>query len=287
MSEIVYAAGRTDLSDSISTRPLHPEFGVEVSGVDFSRPMTQPVADRIRALADEHFLLLFRGQKLPEDQHVALTGMMGSPIMPAEAAFTSPASPLILFLGNVGRNGEHLAPDEPMTVYFKAAEFWHSDGDYKEKPNYLTILHSLEIPPEGGDTWFASMVAACEALPAEMKDLLADRRMEHPYRGKVSVKGWNGRDLPTVSHPVLRPLPDGRTSLFLCPEGRIEALDEDVSHALVPMLFAHATQDRFVYVHKWKVGDTLIWNNRGLIHQAQTYDKVRHRRLLQRTEIGG
>src|SRR3546814_5304352 len=92
------------------------------------------------------------------------------------------------------RSGQHLAPEEPMTVYFKAAEFWHSDGDYKERPNYLTILHSLEIPPAGGDTWFASMVSAWEQLPEAKRAMLSGKQMEHPYRGKVSAKGWNGRE---------------------------------------------------------------------------------------------
>jgi alpha-ketoglutarate-dependent taurine dioxygenase len=149
------------------------------------------------------------------------------------------------------------------------------------------MLHALEIPPEGGETWFASMVAAYEALPAATQALIADLKMEHPYpnSGK-QVKGWQGTHIEVTQHPLVRRLPDGQKALFVSPfGGQIPGMEKPRSDALVNELLSFATSGPFTYKHQWRFGDTLVWNNRGLVHQAQTWDRVRHRRLLQRTEV--
>jgi alpha-ketoglutarate-dependent taurine dioxygenase len=268
------------------TRPLTEHFGVEVLDFDFSRDFQDEKVDEIRHLADTQFVVLFRGQALSEEQHVEFTGRLGVPIFPTESAFSSPRNPMILRLGNVDYEGRHLDADAPMTRYFISAENWHSDGSYKQQPNYLTMLHSLEIPPEGGETWFASMVAAFAALPEDKKVFLRGKEMIHPYiHGNSKVKDWTGADLKPACHPVVRVLPSGQEALFLSSYegGQIIGMPQAESDALVAELFAFATQPQFMYKHRWKLADTLIWNNRGLIHQAQHYDR-KYRRLLQRTE---
>lgn len=173
-----------------------------------------------------------------------------------------------------------------MTRYFVSAEKWHSDGSYKQDPNYLTMLHSVEIPPEGGDTGFASMVAAFAALPEEDKEFLRGKKMVHPYvHGNSKIKDWTGTKLEPAVHPVVRTLPNGIEALYLSQYEGAHILDMDraESDKLIQRLFDFATQPEFGYTHHWKLADTLIWNNRGVVHQARYFDR-KYRRLLNRTE---
>jgi len=274
-------------STTLTTRPLTGMlmFGTEILDFDVHAQHAQATYDGIKALADERLLLLIRARPMTEEQHVALSSGLGVPDRPVDGSWTSVRNPMILRLGNVAQDGRHLAPTAPQTAYAREAENWHSDGSFRPMPNYLTVLHSLEIPPEGGDTHFASMVAAFDALDLATKKLLRTLQMEHPYPHKdVVIKDWQGQSIKSSTHPVVRSLPDGREALFLSIRGRIVGMDPKESATLINSLFAHCTQARFVYAHRWHVGDTLIWNNRGLIHQAQLYDG-RHRRLLQRTEV--
>jgi alpha-ketoglutarate-dependent 2,4-dichlorophenoxyacetate dioxygenase len=269
------------------TRPLTPNVGVEVSGFRFSANPDAEEMREIQLLADRHFVLLFRDQKVSEAAHVAFSAALGPVIPPVEPTFTSPSNPMILHLGNLDAKGNKLAPDDPATLFTYAPEKWHSDGSYKPIPNYLTMLHALEIPPEGGETWFASMVAAYEALPAETKAIIAGKIMEHPYpnSGK-QVKGWQGTRIEVTQHPLVRHLPQGQKALFVSPfGGRILGMEQEASDALVKQLLEFATAGAFTYKHQWRLGDTLVWNNRGLVHTARPWDRVKHRRLMQRTEV--
>lgn len=196
---------------------------------------------------------------------------------------------MLLHLGNVDMKGHKLPADDPFTSYVDAAEPWHSDGSFKPIPTYLTILHALEIPPERGDTGYASMVAAYEALPQEKKGLLAGKQKSHPYpNSQLKVKDWDGVKIEASVHPVVRELPDGRKALFLAnpfSDGQILSMDSAKSAALAKELLEFATSGPFTYVHKWQLGDTLIWINRGVVHSARGWDRVNHRRLLQRSEV--
>ena len=267
------------------TRPLTDSFGIEILDFDPSIPHTPQTYQAIREMADKHLVLLFRNKKISEEQHVEFSKGLGNIDMPVEGSWSSRRNPAILRLGNVDWEGNHLAQESPQVAYAREAEKWHSDGSFRPVPNYLTVLHSLEIPPEGGDTHFASMVAAFEALDPSLQNKLRALQMEHPYphRGVV-IQDWKGQAIKSSTHPVVRRLQDGREALFISIRGRIPGMDPAENAKLIDDLFVHATQPQFVYAHHWKAGDTLIWNNRGLIHQAQLYDG-KYRRLLQRTEV--
>ncbi|MHA3791200.1 TauD/TfdA family dioxygenase [Sphingomonas sp. YL-JM2C] len=283
MSINTYADGTT-----LRTRPLHEYFGVEVIGVDFTRPIAPETAREILDLADRHFVLLFKGGHLSEQQHVDFTEALGPIIPPVEEAFASTSNPMLLRLGNVAMDGSKLPDDSAAANYGDAGEPWHTDGSFKREPNYLTILHALEIPPERGDTWYASTVAAYEALPQAMKDRIADLRMTHPYPSRhKKTADWQAQQFEDVYHPLARDIPGGKKALFLAhpkSNGQIEGLSREESDALTTELYEFMTSDRFIYKHKWTLGDTLLWNNRGVVHSARGWDKGRHRRLLQRSE---
>lgn len=273
----------------LKTRPLHDKFGIEVIDFDLGRALSTDEAQRIVELADRHLILLFRGQEVSEEQQVAFSQALGPVIPPVEAAFASTRNPMILRLGNVDMAGNKLADDAPATKYNDAAEDWHSDGSFKAKPNYLTTLHGLEIPPERGETWYASMVAVYEALSDDTKALIADKAMYHPYPSQNNkVKGWEATKFEPAIHPLVRELPDGQKALFLAHPtsgGKILGMDPEESDRLTRELMAFATSGPFTYQHKWQHSDFLIWNNRGLIHSARGWDRAKYRRLLQRTEL--
>jgi len=269
------------------TRPLLPNLGVEVLDFDFSAAMDQAKAQAIQDLSDRHLVLLFRGQKVTEAQQVAFTGALGPMIPPVEPAFTSTTNRMIFRLGNVDMAGNKLALDDPGTVYTYGPEKWHSDGAYKPVPSHLSVLHALEIPPEGGETWFASMVNAYEALSPALKARIANLKMEHPYPNSgQKVKDWQGTKVDLVVHPLVREIPGGQKALFISAfGGHILGLPDAESDALSKELMDFATSGAFTYKHQWTLGDTLMWNNRGLLHSAQPWDRVKYRRLLQRTEV--
>jgi taurine dioxygenase len=171
---------------------------------------------------------------------------------------------------------------------------WHADMTYVEHPPMASILYALEVPPSGGDTYWASMYAAYETLPAELKERIADRRAIHDatYNSAGQMrKGYaevaDPRSAPGARHPLVRLHPEtGRKSLFL---GRrrnsyIEGLEIAESERLLDALWAHATQPRFTFRQQWCVGDVVVWDNRCTLHRRDAFDPSA-RRLLHRTQI--
>jgi taurine dioxygenase len=163
---------------------------------------------------------------------------------------------------------------------------WHADMTYVERPPMAAILHALEIPPAGGDTYWANMYLAYETLPADMKARIAGRRAVHDatYNSAGQVRKGNA---PGARHPLVATHPEtGRQCLFL---GRrrnssIEGLELAESDQLLDALWAHATQPRFTFRQQWRVGDVVIWDNRCTLHRRDAFDPAA-RRLLHRTQI--
>ena len=273
----------------LSVTPLSQRLGAQIKGFDFSKPAHRPAIELLRDLADAYLVLLFRGHDVDEEQHVRFSLEFGDLIPPVEPKFTSKTEPMILHLGNVSQDRRKLPNDDPAVAFTYAPERWHSDGSYKLNTNYLTILHALEIPPEGGETWFGSMLAAWEDLPEGRKRLLEGRSMEHPYPYRdAKIKNWEGNAIEVVKHPMVRTSPLNEKFLFLSSfGGKVDGMSDDEGSALVAELFDYGTREEFIYRHKYQVGDTLMWTNRGAIHCGQTWDRTRHRRLLQRTEVAG
>ena len=160
----------------------------------------------------------------------------------------------------------------------------------------MTLLHAAELPPAGGDTQFANMVLAYEALTDGMKERLAGMRAIHSWEASRVASGSRPateaekRERPPVSHPIVRTHPEtGEKALYIGNHaGGIEGLGEDDGRALLAELLAHATQRQFVYTHHWRPGDLVIWDNRALLHRAlANYEMGKHRRVLHRTVVRG
>lgn len=279
------------------TRPLHENMGVEILGLDLSQPLDPASVRAVKALWQHHQLLLFRGQRLTERQQVDFSRNFGDLAIFTENDKQSSRVPEILRISNVGEDGHRLKADDPIHRYYSLlTALWHTDGSYKTVPSLGSVLHAIEIPEEGGDTCFANMIAAYEALAPEMKSRIEGKHMVHNYDvtrllapGIPALTDAQKRDNPPVTHPVVRAHADGRKGLYLSANVAycVGGMPRDEGEQLHRTLIAWATQPSFVYCHKWQVGDVLMWDNRGTMHKAGTYDAAKYRRIMQRTEMKG
>jgi alpha-ketoglutarate-dependent taurine dioxygenase len=280
----------------LRTRRVHPAIGIEITGVDLAQPLDPATLSRIVALWQEHLVLVFPGQSLTEDQQIAFTRNFGELDITVEDDKKSSKNPEVLRIGNVGEGGQKLDPDHPIPLYFSALTTpWHTDGSYRAIPSFASMLHALEVTPQGGETCFANAIAAYEALPDEVKRRVEGKYMVHSYEFTrlfeerlPPLSAAERRDFPPAAHPVVRVHADGRKSLYI--SGNVAyyvgGLPLDEGKALHKYLLDWVTQPQFVYAHKWTVGDVVLWDNRPTLHRVLPYDPG-HRRVLQRTELKG
>jgi len=273
----------------------HPLIGAEVRGVDLGR-----VDDAtFRAIFDawlEHLLLVFPAQDITDAEQIAFARRFGDLEVHPSREHRSRRHPEIYRVSNVDQDGNIMAQESKGWRYMNLTWLWHTDSSFREVPSMGSILRGIEVPPEGGDTLFANMYAAYEALSDQIKARIEglrvvhshDRVLSHDDRLKKNADDYT--ELPPVSHPLVRRHPvTGRRSLFLSPHTmeRIEGLGEDESRALLDELIAFATQDRFVYRHKWQKHDVIFWDNRCTMHAVMPYDAANERRVMHRTTIVG
>lgn len=281
----------------IGFTPLHPVFAAECSGVDISRPLTPEQAAAIDAGMDRYAVLVFRREApVSTEQQIAFTKNFGE-LEPAYRQITSPEgirleSPNLIDISNLGPAGDMLAREDRRRQYNLGNQLWHSDSSYKKIPARYSLLHAHVVPPEGGDTQFADMRAAYDMLAAKTKTLIADLVCLH---SRVFSKGALGFafteqeliDFAPVRQRLVRTHPKtGRKSLFLSSHGaRIEGWETPEAMMLLRELTEHATQREFVYAHKWRVGDLVMWDNRTTMHRATRFDDLAYRRDMRRTTL--
>ncbi|MFW6850490.1 TauD/TfdA dioxygenase family protein [Burkholderia gladioli] len=273
--------------------PFDGALGAEIVGLDLSRPIGEDDFARIHRAHLDHHVVVFRDQRITPDEHVAFSARFGPLQRHVLAQFALPGHPEVLIVSNILENGQPIGLGD-------AGHFWHSDLSYKEKPSLGSLLHAQELPAEGGDTLFANMHLAWDALPEALKREVEGRRAEHTYLARYAElqarSPWRPNLTPeqiaqvkAVDHPIVRPHPEtGRRALFVSEHftTRIVGLPEDESRALLDELFAHSVRDEFVYRHQWREHDLVFWDNRSLMHLAAgTPDHLR--RKLYRTTIEG
>lgn len=270
----------------------HPGgFGAAITGVDLSAPLSDRAVDDIRAAWLRHQVVYFPDQPMEHRDLERFTRYLGDW---GHDPYVAPIDghPHIL---EVRRN-----PDEPVTPFGGA---WHSDWSFQAAPPSATILHGKEIPPVGGDTWYADGYAAYEALDAADKHQLDGLTALHSARRPYSHEGYQaGRGdersmkiLPSEQayevqeHPLIRTHPEtGRKVLWINSVYTvgIKGMDDETAAALLKRLCRHATEDRFVYKHRWARNMLTMWDNRSVQHCAQGgYDG--HLRVLHRTTVAG
>ena len=287
------AVNNTEAGLSIEKR--HPLIGAEVRGVDLSRPLDDATCDAIHRAWLEHLLLVFPDQHITDAQQIAFARRFGELEVHPSKQHRSSSHPEIYRVSNVDESGNILPPEGEAWRYLNITWLWHSDSSFREVPSMGSILHGIEVPAEGGDTLFCNLYAVYEALPETTRRSIRHLRVVHSHdtvltHGKGLAPDGKYDDLQAVTHPLVRRHPvTGRASLFISPHtmAGIEGMDEAQGRALLGELIAFATQDRFVYRHKWRKDDVIMWDNRCTMHAVMPYENTRVRRIMHRTTIVG
>lgn len=278
---------------TVTVKPLTPAVGAEIVGVDLAHLADDAFA-RIKAAWDRHAVLLFRSQKISDDELLAFSRRFGEldPPPNQENGRMSPAGyPDIYVVSNVLDD-----KGEPVGALGAGEAVWHTDMSYAEWPPMMSMLYALEVPPSGGNTWFCSMSAAYAALPETLRSRLEGRRIKHDgtyNSGGYLRKGVTPTDdplkAPGAFHPAVCAHPDtGVPALYL---GRrrnsyVEGLARADSEALLDAVWAHLDDPRFAYEHRWRIGDLVLWDNRMTMHRRDPFDP-NTRRMMHRTQIKG
>ena len=282
-------------NDGITITRRHPLIGAEIRGVDLGR-VDDEAFRRIYDAWLEHLLLVFPEQDVTDDEQIAFARRFGDLEIHPSREHRSSRHPEIYRVSNVDERGNIMPQESKGWRYMNLTWLWHTDSSFREVPSMGSILHGIEVPPEGGDTLFANMYAVYEALPDDHEGAHpgaarpAQPRSGPQPRSEAEDGDEDYAELPPVRHPLVRRHPvTGRLSLFLSPHTmeRIEGLTEDEGRTLLDELTAFATQDRFVYRHKWRKDDVIFWDNRCTMHAVLPYDAANLRRVMHRTTIVG
>lgn len=272
---------------------LDAPLGAEVRGVDLSKPLPQTDVDAIEAAWRTRLVVVIRGQAMSDPELLAFSRRFGELDPPGPNPYGEPfnkAYPEINVISNVVENGK------PIGGLGDGEAVWHADMTYIAVPPKAAILHALEVPPEGGNTYFADMFAAYEALPEALKDAAEGRVTVHDAsRNSAGMlrKGYKEvadvRETVGARHPLVRTdRGTGRKALFLGrrPNSYVIGMSVADSEAVLDALWAHATQAQFTMCHRWRGGDVLMWNNLAVLHRRDAFDP-KTRRVMHRTQIKG
>jgi taurine dioxygenase len=277
------------MTGSPQLRPLGQALGTEALGIDLSQPLDDETFGWIERAFAEHPVLVFRNQQLGAADIAAFGRRFGQPRKHALVKYRHPEHPEVSWLTNVEDNGD-------IDWYgVKRATDWHTDSTYEEELPLLAMLHALEVPSAKGGTMFADMRGAYDALAPDMKQRLAGLvglhgRSSGPAGEKLygDDKGATEKKYTELPRPAVVPHPvTGRALLFVNPmhcQGFV-GMPRDEAWQLIEELAAHATQERFVYYHSWRVGDLLIWDERATMHRGAGDSAPNERRVMLRTIV--
>jgi len=279
---------------TITIRPLHPLFCAEIGGVDTGAPMEHTTFAEIRAALDEYSVLVFHDQSLDDERQVAFSSRFGPLQMsgkanPATGTYFARQSNLDIQTGTV------IPAEDRRMIYQKGNYLWHSDSSFNPAGSLCSLLSARVVPPDGGNTEFACMPAAYDALPADVKQKLEGLVAEHSLvwsRSTVSDEALTPEmraELPGAWQSMVRINPaNNRKAIYAgAHASHVIGWPREEGRALITWLNEFATQPCFCYSHAWRQGDLVIWDNRAVLHRATTYDTVRHKRLMQRTTVRG
>ena len=283
---------------AVEVCPFDTALGAEIRGVDISRPLSAADANAIRAAWLDHLVLLFREQTLTDAQLIAFSRHFGDLELPPTKLLNlrkgieqkSEIPPEINVISNVKENGK------PIGQLGAGEAAWHTDSGFVEQPPKGSILYAIEIPPDGGNTSFLNMYAAYETLVPDLKDRISGCRAKHdPSYTSVGVRRADFEEVTDVSrspgplHPLVRTHPETkRKALYLGRRlnGYIDGMSIAESEELLDRIWAHTAQPKFVWEHRWKVGDVVMWDNRCAMHRREAFDDTA-RRVLHRTQLKG
>ena len=284
---------------SISIHKLHPVFVGEVQGVDCRRPLTQQEVAAIEVGMDEYAVLIFRDQNITDEEQIAFTRHFGE-----LESYNTPGhirkreeqrlGPGIADFSNLDKHGNIMSAEDRVWFFKLADRLWHSDSSFRPVPAKYSLLSGRTLPSWGGNTEFADMRAAYDALDEQTKTEIADLVCEHSLMYSRQAIGFTEltEDEVAAFRPVHQPLVrthpvTGRKSLFLSSHaGAILGWSIPEARVFLRDLTEHATQAQFVYSHVWRLHDLVIWDNRSTMHRARRFDR-NEIRDVRRTTLAG
>ena len=275
--------------------PLTPTIGAKIRGLDLREPLDAETMARVRQVWLDHVIVLFPEQEIDDDQQIAFSHQIGALELINMAALQMHGKPEIYRATNLNDDDTLMAEDHPIMQTNRDNQKWHTDSSFKHVPATASLLHARIVPDSGGETEFANMAAAYDALDDETKDRIEDLVVVHDFfwsRRDVQEVAFTEEEkaaLPPVRHPLARKHPEtGRRAIYAGAHAEsIEGIDLDEGRELIDRLNDHATQPRFTYRHDWKVGDMVWWDNRAALHRGLAFDAVKQQRRLHRTTVAG
>lgn len=279
--------------NQISIEPLHEGFGARISGIELSGDMTDGDLHQVRDAIETYSLLCFPDQDMSDEKQLALTRLLGTP-EPEHVTYGKTGE--VTYFGTVGNvrdDGTQRGASDVNTKYQTGNNLWHSDSSFREVPSFVSILHGYEVPGEGGATEFASMRYAHDLLPDDTRETIAPLNVIHDYvfsRSQVApVDPNHAASLPPVMHRLVRENPvNGRRNYYVGSHARsIPGWSGIDGRRLLDELLERATQPGAIYAHRWQPGDTVIWDNRCMLHRGTAYDADRWRRRMRQTRVIG
>jgi alpha-ketoglutarate-dependent 2,4-dichlorophenoxyacetate dioxygenase len=281
---------------TLTVYPVTPSFAAEVGDVDLAQPLAAADLDAIKNAFWKYSVLIFPDQDLTPDQHLAFAEKFG----PVEvdrvldpnvtkhrlgAAFAD--------ISNLAADGRIWAQDSRERMYKAGNRLWHTDSSFKYRPGLCSLLYSRTIAPIGGHTEFADQRAAYDALPETKKKQLEGLVAEHSIATSRRRSGFThftedeNKRLPPVPQLLVRTIPEsGRKSLYVASHaGRIFEMPETQGRALIDELIEHTTQRQFVYTHRWRTKELVMWDNRCTMHRGTDFDDLRWVRDMHRATV--
>lgn len=281
----------------LTVRPVHPVFGAELLEADLTNPPSRELAEVVERAMATYAVLVVRGCNIEDEQHIRFSRAFGPlELPPGLDKFAGNSArriaPELFDVSNLDENGEIIPRDNERRKYAKATERFHTDSSFHTLPTKWSLLLGHVIPPVGGDTHFIDTRAVYDELPAAMKAKAADLSVVHDFWRGRELAGAGGvteemrQAMPPVTQPLVRTMPYGRRALYIGGHATgIVGWAEDDALKLLGELYDFATQEKFIYVHKWRQGDLLIWDNRCTLHRATPLESDEYKRDVRRTTV--
>ena len=281
---------------SFSVHAITPTFAAEIGDLDLSAPLSDSEFEKLEDVFDTYSVLVFPGQSLSEDAQMDFSARFG----PLETTIQSFRKGVKLRLGpkfadvsNLGADNEMLPEDSERRHFNSGNRLWHTDSSFRPVPAKCSLLYASSIPPVGGQTEFADLRAAYDDLPAATIARLEGLVAEHSIRESRSKIGYDQftedeiKGLPAAPQVVVRThAGSGRRTLYLASHaGRIFGMDDAEARPLLAELIEHATQRQFIYSHRWRANDLVMWDDRCTMHRGLAFDDLRYKRDMRRTTV--
>ncbi len=279
--------------NQLNIESLHDNFAARVTGTALSGDLSDSDLALVQGAIDTYSFLCFPDQDMTDERQLAFTGLLGEP--EAEHVTFGKTGAVIYFgtVGNVRDDGSKRGKSDARTQYQTGNQLWHSDSSFREVPSFVSILHAYEVPGEGGATEFASMRLGYAQLPGDLRETIEPLHVVHDYvfsRSQVApVDPNHAASLPPVMHRLVRENPANKLrNYYVGSHARsIPGWSGIDSRRLLDDLRDRATRPQDIHSHHWRAGDTVIWDNRCMLHRGTGYDADRWRRRMRQTRVVG